>query len=217
MDQSTALELLSPIAAEQGGLVTARQAVRVGVAHMTLVVLARRGLLRRLRRGVYAVAIGRASYPQEDTLAAWLAIDGGALPWQREQIPVGAVVSHASAASLLGLGTIIPSLPAITTQSQVSPHLGIQLHTAGFRSDDWTWWPIAETRLPVTTAARTIIDLLLAGEEIDYLERGIVEAFPDRSSAREALAAAASRRRKRAVKLCADVDALLEGIGWGRP
>lgn len=214
MDRSTALELLSPIAAEQGGLLTARQAARVGVAHINLVVLARHGSLRHLRRGVYMVAIGRASHPQQDILAAWLAIDGDVLPWQRAQVPPVAVVSHASAAGILGLGTIIPTLPEITTRSQTKRRGGIHLHTAPFGRDDWAWQPIADTRLPVTTPPRTIIDLLLAGEEIDYLERAVHQAFRDRASAYDALMLAASRRRKRNVKLRNDLRTLINSARW---
>jgi predicted transcriptional regulator of viral defense system len=208
MDRVSALELISPIAAEQAGLVTSRQATRVGVAHGTLVALGNQPALRRLRRGVYVLAFGRATHPQEDLLAAWLALDGGVLPWERTNEP-RAIISHASAASIHGLGTIIPRLPELTTQRRAGHHSGIRLHTAPFVVDDWCWQAVADTRFPVTTVGRTIVDLVLDHEEDGYLTRAIVDAFPDRTTALDSLIAAASRRRERTKKLLREIESLV--------
>lgn len=195
MKRQEALQEISAIAADQGGLVTARQAFRRGVAHTTLAQLSNRGLLRRIRRGVYTVALGRASSPHEDLLGAWLALDGEALPWERQR--PRALVSHASAAALHGLGTIIPTLPELTTKRQAGHREGVICHTAPFSDEDWDWTGLADTRAPVTTPARTIIDLWLAGEETDYLEQALVQAFPDPDTAGEELQRALCRRRRR--------------------
>ena len=211
MKRQEALEQISAIAADQGGLVTSRQAHRRGVAHAVLAHLADRGLLRRLRRGVYAVALGRASSPQEDLLGAWLALDGGTLPWERQR--PRALISHASAAALHGLGTIIPTLPELTTERQAGRREGILTHTAPFGDEDWRWMAVADARAPVTTPPRTIIDLWLAREEADYLEQAITQAFPDQETARaELLGALSRRRRKVGPDLQRELQRLLAGI-----
>lgn len=195
MKAQDALARISAIAAEQGGLISSRQAVRLGVPQAALVRLAERGLLRRVRRGVYRVAIGRAATPHEDVLAAWLALSGDDLPW--EQRPPRAIISHASAAAIHGLGTIIPTLPELTTERQAGAREGIISHTAPFGGEDWQWMTLADVRAPVTTPARTIIDLWLAQEEADYLERAIAQWFPDRGEAHTQLRKVLGRRRRR--------------------
>lgn len=218
MNQSTALEALTPIAAEQAGFVTSRQAGLVEVPPMLLVQLARRGALRRVRRGVYEFAYGRASHPHQDLVAAWLAVEGDELPWRRSRDP-RALVSHQSAAALAGLGTIIPGLPEITTHRRVGNRPGVRFHTAPFDARDWAWRSVGDVLLPVTTAPRTIVDLLLDNEEIDYLERAVVQAFRDPDEAREQLTSVSRRRRhpKRTQKLLADVGALVAGARWDTP
>jgi predicted transcriptional regulator of viral defense system len=173
-----ALKVLSATAAEQGGMVTSQQAARQGVEHPVLVHLAGRGLLRRIRRGVYSFALGRASSPQEDDHPR-------------------AVVSHASAAAIHDLGTIIPTLPELTTSRQAGRRDGIAIHTAPFTPDDWAWTLLADARAPVTIPARTIIDLWLADEETDYLEQAISQAFPAPERALDELGRALARRRRR--------------------
>lgn len=185
---------------------------------MLLVQLARRGALRRLRRGVYAIAYGRASHPHEDLVAAWLAVDGDELPWRRTRDPRG-VVSHQSAAALHGLGTIIPGLPEITTERRAGSRPGIRFHTAPLSSHDWAWRDVGDMRLPVTTPPRTIVDLLLDGEEIDYLERAVAQAFPAPDDARSELTSVARRRRhpRRTQKLLDDLLSLVAGAHRSAP
>jgi predicted transcriptional regulator of viral defense system len=210
MNRSTALETLTPIAAEQAGMVTSRQARRVGVPHMVMVQLSRAGDLRRLRRGVYAMAHGRATHPREDLLAAWLAVTGDELPWQRDATPRG-IISHQTAAALHGLGTIIPGWPEITTARQAGQRPGIRFHTAPFDPEDWGWLDVGEIRVPVTTPGRTIVDLLLDGEELDYLERAVAQAFPGPEEAIDALVSVAHRRRRptRTAKLIENLRSLV--------
>jgi len=56
---------------------------------------------------------------------------------------------------------------------------------------------LADTRAPVATPARTIIDLWLAREETDHLEQAIAQEFPDRDTALHKLRRALGSRRKR--------------------
>lgn len=64
--------------------------------------------LRGVRRGIYALR--HVDARQEDEIAAWLHFQRDRLPWERIE-PPSSVVSHASAAALRRLGTIIPVKP----------------------------------------------------------------------------------------------------------
>lgn len=200
MNRSEALQTLSPIAAEQGGLVSAAQARLVDVDRHLLGELSSAGYLQHLRRGVYVFAAGHAPDRFEDTASAWLAVDGKRLPWIRNEQPE-AVVSHASAAQIHGIGTIIPGLPELTERRQRTRRTDVIVHSAGIDNGDWQWVKLdSGLRLPVTTPARTVVDLLLADEEVDYLQRAISDAFDDQSAARAALLGVLGRRRKSNAK-----------------
>jgi predicted transcriptional regulator of viral defense system len=206
------LSALHPIAAEQGGLVSAAQVVLAGVTRNQLSDVAADGDLRRLRRGVYGLGPGPADTELEDIASAWLAIAGGSLPWQRSGAP-DAVVSHASAARLHGFGTTIADLPELTQARQRSRRTDMMIHPARLGADDWAWCQIdSGMHLPVTTPARTIVDLLLAGEPVGAVERALRRAFANPAAARPELLAALSRRRKPGAKQQAWAEQTLTGM-----
>ena len=92
------------------------------------------------------------------------------------------------------------------------------IHSARLEDEDWQWVRIdSGIRLPVTTVARTIVDLLLSGEEFNYLERAVREAFDNPLSAREALRAAIARRRKAGAKQRVWAELTIDDLasGWG--
>lgn len=107
----------------------------------------------------------------------------------------------------------------IPTERQAGARPGIRLHTAPFGPDDWSWRHLTEMRVPVTAPARTIVDLLLDGEEVGYLERAVGQAFPGHDAALEELLSVARRRRhpSRTAKLLRDVRALADGAGAPTP
>lgn len=195
---------------------SARQARLVDVAPADLGRLYRSGDLIRHRRGVYEMAHGRAANPHADLIAAWLSVDGGELPWGVAATTPRGVVSHQSAAALHHLGTIIPGLPQITTPIQAKRKPDMRLHTARVATADWSWVDLEGIRVPVTTPERTIVDLLLDGEEIDYLERALTQVFPDRERAEAELTSVASRRLSpsRRDKVIGDVRSLIGGARW---
>lgn len=196
MTRTEAIQALSPIAAEQGGLISTAQVRLAGVDRHLVAELTDTGYVQHLRRGVYAFGTGHAPDRFEDIASAWLAVDGRRLPWERRDAPE-ALVSHASAAQLHGIGTIIPTLPELTEQRQRTRRGDIIVHVAGFTAEDWQWRRLdSGMRLPVTTPARTIVDLLLAEEEVDYLQRAVRDAFDDPGLARQTLVTALGRRRK---------------------
>jgi predicted transcriptional regulator of viral defense system len=197
MDRQTALKLLADVAREQAGYVTAAQAKRLDVKGDDVVRLARQGDLRRVTPGVYAFP-GTFPGPREDTLAGWLRLVGNRLPWDATVPP--AVVSHASAAAIHGFGTFVPASPTFTVRGRrfQPPDASIRLFTARLDPIDWQWSVLPEgIRLPVTTPARTIVDLAFVGEERDHVLDALVEARERGLVDDMAVAEAAARRRRR--------------------
>jgi predicted transcriptional regulator of viral defense system len=204
------LQSLLEAASEQAGYVTAAQATRLGIESYALTPLVNSGDLRRVRRGVYAMR--HAGHRLEDEISAWLSVDRDRLPWERGDQPV-AVVSHASAAGVHDLGTVIAQKPALTVPPEhrsASRGRAIDLHVAPLGREDWEWLRSEDVALPVTTPARTIIDLLLANEERSYLERSVREAIGDHDLTRDDLMTTARRRRRRSASLRGAVASLLD-------
>ncbi len=99
------LTRLRDVAEGQWGLVTLQQARAAGVAWRSLMRLVEAGLLERVAHGIYRVR-GAAEPDHLDLRAAWLQLDPARPAWQRLDDPDVAVVSHASAASLYGIGDL---------------------------------------------------------------------------------------------------------------
>lgn len=196
MDRHTVVENLSEAAREQAGYVTSAQAKRLGV-HSDLAAMARRGDLRRVSHGVYALP-GSFPGPREDTIAAWLRLVGDRLPWDKTE--PSAVASHATAASIHGFGTFVPASPSFTVERRrfQPPDGSVRLYTAQLDPADWAWFSLPEPiRLPVTTAARTIVDLAYAGEERAHVLDALEDAREAGLVSEDALAEAVGRRRRR--------------------
>ncbi len=210
MQSDDALHLLNNVAVDQGGFVTTHQARAVGVTSKTMVELARRNRLERFLPRVYAMAFGRPHSPNDELFAAWLALDGEVLPWTRGEHEPKAVVSHASAAALRGLGSIIPGLPEFTVRRPRSQRRELRLHTSQLDPRDWEWLMAPPAfRLPVTTPARTVTDLIAARYERDYLRRAILESWPSRAAAGRELLAAGDRRSGSHARVRAEIEPLL--------
>lgn len=193
------MAMLSPLARDQWGMVTAAQAGTLGVTAIDLTRLGDRGLLFRLRRGVYQVAA--APPDRRDPLrAAWLGLVPAETgrdrlkPWSesgRRQpfpaFPVGdpavhdhedAVVSGRTAAWLHGATGISPlPLTFSVGHRRQSRHGDISLRIR----------PLPRTSvevkdgLPVTTIEQTIADLLEAREPWRAVARVLAE-FPHADS-----------------------------------
>ncbi|HZC26699.1 MAG TPA: type IV toxin-antitoxin system AbiEi family antitoxin domain-containing protein, partial [Actinopolymorphaceae bacterium] len=103
----TTLSVLAELAEEQWGLFTRRQAEATGMAWSTLARLARSGVVERVAYGLYRLR-GAPPVDHLDLRAAWLQLVPDVPAWERT--PETGVVSHRSAASVLGLG----HLPADT-------------------------------------------------------------------------------------------------------
>ncbi|HEX3733578.1 MAG TPA: type IV toxin-antitoxin system AbiEi family antitoxin domain-containing protein [Solirubrobacterales bacterium] len=137
--------VLAQIAQRQHGVISMAQLLEAGVSHSAASRRTRTGRLHRVHQGVYAVGHGGMS--QEGRwMAAVLACGDGA------------VLSHRSAAELLGLldpqrGQIHVSVP---TRAGRQRRRGIRIH----RPETLSPQSVSQRhRIPVTTAARTIADL----------------------------------------------------------
>ena len=77
---------------------------------------------------------------------------------------------------------------------------------------DWTWERDGTLRLPVTTPARTIVDLMLAREEPSYIVRATREALARGHTTPEKLRETARRRKSNSQAIEGRVARLLEDI-----
>jgi hypothetical protein len=102
---SSPLTRIRDVAEGQWGLVTLPQARAAGVAWRSLSRLVEGGLLERVAHGVYRVR-GAAEPDHLGLRAAWLQLDAARPAWERLDDPGVAVVSHASAAALYGVGDL---------------------------------------------------------------------------------------------------------------
>jgi predicted transcriptional regulator of viral defense system len=209
MQRGQALDSLLEAASEQGGYVTRAQATRLGLTDHDLERLLGSGDLERVRRGVYRMRHAQSLH--EDAIAAWLALERDRLPWERRSEPT-AVLSHETAAALYRLGTIIPTKPTLTLPVDAGRYTSLDdivVHRAPLRPEDWRWHESGALRLPVTTPARTIVDLLLDKQEPSYLERAVGEAISAQILTPSELMDSARRRKGRTAGLQARAWALL--------
>lgn len=140
---------LGSIADLQGGVVTRAQARAAGLLRSEIGYLARRSAWEPIRRGMYAEPGGGASVRIGSALLA---------------TGSRGVASHGSAAALLGLD-LLRDPDATQTVLTVRPGQrghrdldGIRVHRAGLPP-----WHVSELNgLPVTTVARTLVDLTRA-------------------------------------------------------
>lgn len=172
-----ALNITDALAASQRGLFTSAQALAAGVGRMELSRLAANEHVVRLDRGVYRAA-GAPSIREEAVWAAWLSLDPAQLAHSRD--PLSCVVSHNTAAWLMGLGEVNPE--PLTFSSPVRRQVarrGLRIVKAGVERRDVR----IAAGLPCTSAKRTVIDLVADGEDLslvasvlqDALAAGLVE------------------------------------------
>lgn len=194
------LDRLESVLREQDGYFTVAQARQLGVDTARIARLLDDERIRRVRPRVYAMT-DFAPIPRvpERIYSAWLAIDDKRLPWERHT-PFTAV-SHVTAAALLGVGTIPDDDDVFLTVVAGSGRTrldGIQLSLSMLDVDDWRWQ--REHRIIVTSPARTIADLVVAGIEHDYVLRAASDALQLPGTSRTELDAALTRHPRGSFK-----------------
>jgi predicted transcriptional regulator of viral defense system len=177
---------VADLAARQHGLVTRVQLRKLGLSGGLIDHRLRSGGLHRVHTGVYALAY-RSQTPHARMMAAVLACGPGA------------ALSHRSAAELWGFGPARRGAVEVTVPGQRRPN-GIIAH----RSLTLAAHVATLHRIPVTTAARTLIDLAAVLDDA-RLGRAINDAHIKRLVALEELAELAARSRGRATARVSDL------------
>ncbi|MFE1479230.1 type IV toxin-antitoxin system AbiEi family antitoxin domain-containing protein [Streptomyces cyaneofuscatus] len=173
MDRGEQLGRIAEYAADQWGLVTAAQAKRIGLNAVQILRLTEAGLLENVGRGVYLLQA--AGFPQHlEIKVAWLRLQPAAFASER---PLGGkdsgVVSHASACQLHGLGDIpAPKAEISVPRRRTTTDSFVHLRTVQLDPEDIT----LVQGLPVTTARRTILDLLRSKTDGGHLGGVIADA-----------------------------------------
>jgi hypothetical protein len=161
MHSRDALLAIARYAQGQWGMVTSAQATAVGVNYMQLNRMTEAGLLERAGLGVYLMIGGQAAATRNRAhKVAWLRLDPAIAAWDRTVLgPNSAVVSHASAAALLQLGDLVAhDVDFTVTRRRTSRDPSVKLHRKTLAAYEITW----ADGMPVTTATRTLTDLLAA-------------------------------------------------------
>ncbi|WP_214105304.1 type IV toxin-antitoxin system AbiEi family antitoxin domain-containing protein [Acrocarpospora catenulata] len=174
MKRHEALRAVSVQAADQWGLVTTAQAKLAGLTSVDLRRLAEVHLVEGVGRGVYLVA-GATPPEHLEIKVAWLRLDPTRPTWKRLQPETyGGVVSHGSACELHRLGDIPTSEVEISVPTRrVTREPGVRLHRAAIEASDVT----IVDGLPVTTAERTVVDLLEARADGGHVGGVIADAI----------------------------------------
>lgn len=173
MSSLDALASLEELGSTQWGLVSTAQAARVGVNRVTLGRLADRGVLNRLRHGVYALPSSEYG-PLQALRAAWVAIDPRRLVDERIDVHEDAVVSHFSAAVVHGLGDVVaPKHEFTSTIRRQSSQFDIRFHKSDVETNERT----LIDGLPVTSIVRTVGDLAAARLDFDHLASVVRDAL----------------------------------------
>ncbi|GMQ84924.1 MAG: DUF559 domain-containing protein [Acidimicrobiia bacterium] len=136
--------LFSKLASSQYGVLTLEQAMACGVSERTIESRVRRGALVRLHPGVYAVGGTPASW-HRSVMAAVLSVNEGT------------AASHRTAAYLWGLTSKKPTrVEVVTTRHDRAHRVSFIVHES---LDLLAHDIVAIDGIPVTTAARTVVDL----------------------------------------------------------
>lgn len=172
MQTSEARRILDTFGYLQRGLITSAQAADSGLDTTTMTRLNQQSIIRRVRRGVYILA-GVAEDALTDIRAAWLAASPHTLADERLMDKQPIIVSHVSAASVLGLGDITPAVHTFSTSlRKQSSASDVRYRMTSITSEDF----VVVEGLPVTSPLRTIVDLAKDHLDGDQLHRVIADA-----------------------------------------
>lgn len=181
----SAQDTLYSVAESQAGYFTTSQAQDAGYSRPLLRYHARVENFDRVAHGVYRLKRFPSS-PNEDLFVAWL------------KAGPRSVVSHESALALYGLSDVLPSQVHLTlprTSSRRRP--GIRMHTTSLSAEEIA----TRDGLPVTTVARTLVDVSRAGLSSELILQAIHEALERGMITLEELHARADSAGGRAGKL----------------
>jgi hypothetical protein len=175
MKRVEALAILGGLAADQYGLITAALAKAHGVDGVTLLRLCDADLLENVGRGVYLLP-GAVRPSQLEIRVAWLRLDPARPAWERDgRGKKDGVVSHRSACLLHELGDIPAPKVELTVPGRLTtrePWVELHQHPGPLDPAEI----VVVDGLPVTSAERTIVDLLLDGADAGHVGGVVVDA-----------------------------------------
>jgi predicted transcriptional regulator of viral defense system len=166
--------LVAQVAAAQWGLITTAQVVEAGVPRLLLSRMVASGELERVTHGVYATPSAIADRLVE-VRALWLSLDvrRSAEERLRDRCSAG-VLSHATAATMHEIGDLLDTWVEVTLPRRYQGRRDrIRAHRAVLEPDDVT----LVDGLPVTTAARTVADLVVDGHDRDHVATVMTDAL----------------------------------------
>jgi len=193
MGTIASLGRLADLAEAQNGLLTSRQADQRGVPRRDLARLAQSGGLERVAYGVYRVA-GAPRPRLLELRAAWLQLAPGA-DVDRRTVADG-VVSHASAATVYGVGLLEPFRHEFTVpvpRRVRSRRDDVVIHRAELDGDEVDW---VEEML-VTVPARMVADLATQSMDGEHLAGVVADLRRMRLVSRAALRSALAPHAQR--------------------
>lgn len=189
--------MLSGLAGRQHGVVARWQLLEAGVGKRAIDTRLG-GRLLPIYRGVYAVGYAVARIESR-----WMAAVLAAGP--------GAVLSHRSAAQLLGLAPRSRHPAEVTRPTYFRPHPQIRAHRAALAEDETT----RVDRIPVTTVPRTVLDFaaLASRRQLErVLKEMEVQGQTDPLSIPDLLARHTRRRGSRVLRELLDAGAQAGGV-----
>jgi len=162
------LDELLPLAEQNDGLVTATQARALGIADSVLARLTQRAKLERVARGVY-----RIPYFPANRLSQYRE----AVLWVRaSQGPKQVALSHETALAVYGISDVNPSRVHISVPKDARLRRRkpkwIVIHRCGLPLSDVT----THEGLPVTTVAKTVLDVMEATGKVGWARQAIRDA-----------------------------------------
>lgn len=156
---------LAGLAETQAGMFTAAQAQQLGAQRPQLARLADHGIIERLLHGVYQLS-GTPVDQWTHTRAAWLALCPERTTTDRLTRDPDGVISHRSAAHLLGLGDLDADRIEITLDRRHrTRNPDVLIHRGHIGHADW----IVHAGLPVTTPSKTVGTLASTGLDTGHL------------------------------------------------
>ena len=175
MKRVEALAILGGLAADQYGLITTALAKAHGVDGVTLLRLCDADLLENVGRGVYLLP-GAVRPSQLEIRVAWLRLDPARPAWERDgRGKKDGVVSHRSACLLHELGDIPAPKVELTVSGRLTtrePWVELHQHPGPLDPAEI----VVVGGLPVTSAERTIVDLLQDGADAGHVGGVVVDA-----------------------------------------
>lgn len=172
------------LAENQAGYFTTGQAHQAGFSWERLSAYTAAGRFIRIHRGIYRLVQFPGS-SHEDLFVAWL------------RAGPNSVISHESALYLYKLSDVLPGeVHVIMPRTGSRRRAGIRLHTNQLLPSEVT----RREGLPVTTPARTIIDLAVSGLAAEQIRLAVFEALRQGLVSKEDLQVRASRKGGRAER-----------------